>query len=359
MFDTFRGLCMWSIPCSHFTRMAGEFSHTSFGAIVYITINVFVMQSFMFLSGYFSKKPEKSRKIAFKVFLWPYLLSIPFFYFVRMAMSGYATFYLDRPPFAMWFMLALFLYKLFQMNYIKIPHCFAFIFIVYLFAGCMPFLTEYMSLGRIVSYFPFFVLGYYCQAEHVAKIKSMKRWKVYLLGVILVAISVYLAYGVTDIPVEWYLMRRPGAEIGVAWYADVIGRLLLSVLGCAWIIFMMNFLPSKDNYLAYVGRNTMPVYIFHLVVRQWIKRHGIGLGLIAIPSNPVLYYVLIYGLASLCVVTFSSKPVVKFYDFCVDGSYAVLMWLLEHIVVPAAGYVELGLVTVSNGVINAIGRDKK
>ena len=216
-----------------------------------------------------------------------------------------------------------------------------------------------MSLGRIVSYFPFFVLGYYCQAEHVAKIKSMKRWKVYLLGVILVAISVYLAYGVTDIPVEWYLMRRPGAEIGVAWYADVIGRLLLSVLGCAWIIFMMNFLPSKDNYLAYVGRNTMPVYIFHLVVRQWIKRHGIGLGLIAIPSNPVLYYVLIYGLASLCVVTFSSKPVVKFYDFCVDGSYAVLMWLLEHIVVPAAGYVELGLVTVSNGVINAIGRDKK
>ena len=125
------------------------------------------------------------------------------------------------------------------------------------------------------------------------------------------------------------------------------------------------FEPETSTALGYgfrcgfLGLLHMPVYIFHLVVRQWIKRHGIGLGLIAIPSNPVLYYVLIYGLASLCVVTFSSKPVVKFYDFCVDGSYAVLMWLLEHIVVPAAGYVELGLVTVSNGVINAIGRDKK
>ena len=78
VFDTFRGLCMWSIPISHFTRMAGHFSHDSLGGVVYITINVFVMQAFMFLSGYFSKKPEKSRKIAFQTFLWPYILSIFF-----------------------------------------------------------------------------------------------------------------------------------------------------------------------------------------------------------------------------------------------------------------------------------------
>ena len=57
VFDTLRGLCMWSIPISHFTRMAGHFSHDSLSGIVYITINVFVMQAFMFLSGYFSKKP--------------------------------------------------------------------------------------------------------------------------------------------------------------------------------------------------------------------------------------------------------------------------------------------------------------
>ncbi|MGF6375431.1 fucose 4-O-acetylase-like acetyltransferase [Clostridiales Family XIII bacterium PM5-7] len=65
IFDTLRGLCMWSIPISHFTRMAGEFAHASLGGVVYITINVFVMQTFMFLSGYFSKKLDKSRQVAY------------------------------------------------------------------------------------------------------------------------------------------------------------------------------------------------------------------------------------------------------------------------------------------------------
>ena len=143
----------------------------------------------------------------------------------------------------------------------------------------------------------------------------------------LTGISVYLAFGLKEIPVEWYLLRRPGAEIGVMWYTDVLMRLLLVVLGCAWIVLMFNVLPGKDNYLAYVGRNTMPVYIFHLVVRQWIKKHGITMGLFMLPeADSVLYYVLIFGLASLCVVVFSSKPVSRFYDFVVDGLYSVFMW---------------------------------
>ena len=190
---------MWSIPISHFTRMAGHFSHDSLSGVVYITINLFVMQAFMFLSGYFSKKPEKSRNIAFKTFLWPYILSVFFFYGVRMLLWGSATLYFDRPPFAMWFMLALFLYKLFQKNYVKIPHFFAISFAAYLIAGCVPFLTEFLSLNRIVSYFPFFFLGYYCQSEHIAKIKSLRKWQCWILGIVLVGISIFLAYGLVDI----------------------------------------------------------------------------------------------------------------------------------------------------------------
>lgn len=175
VFDTLRGLCMWSIPISHFTRVAGHFSHASLGGVVYITINVFVMQAFMFLSGYFSKKPDRSREIAFKTFLWPYILSIFFFYGVRQLFWGNATLYFDMAPFAMWFMFTLFLYKVFQKNYIKIPHFFAITFVLYLVAGCLPFLTEFMSLGRVISYFPFFFLGYYCTPEHIAKDKMPEK----------------------------------------------------------------------------------------------------------------------------------------------------------------------------------------
>ena len=351
---------MWSIPISHFTRMAGHFSHDSLSGIVYITINVFVMQAFMFLSGYFSKKPDRSREIAFKVFLWPYILSIFFFYGIRHLLWGSATLYFDRPPFAMWFMFALFLYKLFQKNYVKIPHFFGITFVLYLVAGCLPFLTEFMSLGRIVSYFPFFFLGYYCNSEHIAKIKCLQKWQCWVLGIALTAISVYLAFGLVDIPVEWYLLRRPGAEIGVVWYVDILMRLLLFLLGCAWSILMFNILPGKDNYLAYVGRNTMPVYIFHLVVRQWIKKHGITMGLFALPeADSVLYYVLIFGLASLCVVVFSSKPVSRFYDFVVDGLYDIFMWIITHIALPPFRVLEEGLKTLGDGMCSLIEKQKK
>ena len=359
VFDTFRGLCMWCIPISHFTRMAGHFSHDSLGGVVYITINIFVMQAFMFLSGYFSKKPEKSRQIAFQTFLWPYILSIFFFYGIRTLLWGHATLYFDQPPFAMWFMLALFLYKLFQKNYIKVPHFFAMTFVLYLVAGCIPFLTEYLSSGRLVSYFSFFLLGYYCNSEHIAKIKCLKRWQCLVLGAALVGISVYLAYGLTGLPVEWYLLRRPGAEIGVVWYVDILMRFVLFVLGCLWLVLMFNILPGKDNYLAYVGRNTMPVYIFHLVVRQWIKKQGITMGLFALPqAGTLLYYVLVFGLASLCVVVFSSKPVSKFYDFVVDGLYDILMWIIHHIVLAVFGAVEKVLILCGLGTVDWLGRQK-
>lgn len=313
----------------------------------------------MFLSGYFSKKPEKSRQIAFKIFLWPYILSIFFFYGVRTLLWGHANLYFDQPPFAMWFMFALFLYKLFQKNYIKVPHFFAITFVLYLVAGCIPFLTEYLSLGRLVSYFSFFFLGYYCNAEHIAKIKCLKKWQSLVLGIVLVGISIYLAYGLTGIPVEWYLLRRPGAEIGVVWYVDILMRFVLFVLGCAWLVLMFNILPGKDNYLAYVGRNTMPVYIFHLVVRQWIKKHGITMGFFALPqAGSPLYLLLILGLASLCVVVFSSKPVSKFYDFVVDGLYDIFMWVINHIVLVIFGAVEKVLVLAGLGTVDWLCRQK-
>ena len=325
MFDTFRGLLMWCIPISHFTRVAGGFHPDSLSGIIYITINVFVMQAFVFLSGYFSKKPDRARETAFHTFLWPYLLCIPFFYFVRLAIWGHATLTLNVPPFALWYLFALFFYRFFLKNYIKIPYIFEISMIVYIFAGMMSFLDETWALGRMVSYFPFFLLGYYCQQEHLVKLRSLKKVYCLILAIVLVACSVLLAYHGRQFPVGFYLLKVPAANMHMVWYWDILGRIMIFFLACGWIILMLNILPNKMNYVAYVGMNTMPVYILHLIVRYEIKKRSIYLGIF--PHNPILYYVLIFGLASLCVVVFSSKPVVKGYDFVVEGSYNLLVKL--------------------------------
>lgn len=326
MFDTFRGLLMWSIPISHFTRVAGGFHPDSLSGIVYITINVFVMQAFVFLSGYFSKKPERARQTAFHTFLWPYLLCIPFFYFVRDIIWGSATLSIIIPPFALWYLFALFFYRFFLKDYIKIPYIFEISVLIYLAAGQLPFLADELALGRMVSYFPFFLLGYYCQEEHLRKLQSLKKWQCTVLGAVLLGVSCVLAFYGDQFPVGYYLLKSPASLLGVTWYWDILGRILIFFLACGWILLMINILPRKKNFVAYVGMNTMPVYILHLIVRYLVKKHGITFGIF--PDNPIVYYLLIFGLASLCVVVFSSKPVVKIYDFVVEGSWKLLHWLL-------------------------------
>ena len=111
MFDTFRGLLMLSIPMSHFTKMSGNlyghlygngaFPQDSLAGFVYITINVFVMQAFMFLSGYFSKKPERARETAFKTFMWPYLVWTTVYFLIRIFFFGRAHLSYLNPPFAL------------------------------------------------------------------------------------------------------------------------------------------------------------------------------------------------------------------------------------------------------------------
>ncbi len=330
MFDTFRGLLMWSIPLSHFTRVAGNFHQDSLSGVIYITINVFVMQAFVFLSGYFSKKPDRSKETSFHTFMWPYLLGIPFFYLVRLLIFGHANWNLDQPPFALWYLWALFFYRYFTKEWMKIPYILELSIVVYLLAGQIPFLTGVLGLGRMVSYFPFFVMAVYCTGDQLKKLQCLKKWHCWLLGAVLLGISCVLAFCVPQLPVGFYLLKTTAANLGIPWYWDIFGRLMVLFLAWGWIILMVNILPSKKNYLAYVGMNTMPIYILHLIVRYLIKVHGIGFGVVP-TDNPVVYYLLIIGLASLCAVVFSSKPVAAVYDFVVEGTWKIFLWALGMI----------------------------
>lgn len=354
MFDTFRGLLMWSIPISHFTRVAGHFSQGSLSGVVYITINVFVMQAFVFLSGYFSKKPERARETSFHTFLWPYLICIPFFYCVRYAIYGNANWNLDVPPFALWYLFALFFYRFFLKDYIKIPYVMEISLLLFLFAGQLPFLSEKWALGRMVSYFPFFLLGYYCDGDTLKKLRSLKKVHCWILGGVLTAISCFLAFAVKQLPVGFYLLKEPAVKLGIPWYWDIAGRILVFLLACGWILLMINILPNKKNFVAYVGMNTMPVYIFHLIVRYLVKENGITFGIL--PDHWLVYYLMIFGLASLCVVVFTTKPVIWLYDFAVEGTYHIFIWILQRIK-DLLGMIHKPLLALTLGAIKRVSRD--
>lgn len=381
MFDTFRGLLMLSIPISHFTKMSGNlfsslyvgggFPNESLFGFIYITINVFVMQAFMFLSGYFSKKPDRAQETAFKTFMWPYLVFTFVYFLIRFFFFGNSHLTFLSPPFALWFLFALFFYRFFLKYMIKFRWLLPVAIIVFLLAGQVKEWGDFLALGRTCSYFVFFLLGVYCSKERLAWFQQLKQKKVILvlMGIGLCAISVVLCfYGPRN--VGWYLLRESYHSLGVTWWQDILLRVMMLFLSSAWIIWCVNVIPSKKNFISYVGTNTMPVYIFHLTLRYVIQFFGLyvnfaacifvaWLGILGLiftkvknkalyavlviasiigaffffksgvlspfyglaPQNLILTYILCYGGAIIAGISFVSPFWIKVYDSLVDGPY--------------------------------------
>lgn len=370
---------MLSIPISHFTKASANwyaalwygsgFAQNSLSGFIYITINVFVMQAFMFLSGYFSKNPARARETAFRGVLWPYLV---FTTIAMIASWGFGApigryFSYLTPSFALWFLLALFLYRFFLVEIVKFRWALPMSIVMMLAAGFLPF-GQFMALGRVFSYLPFFLIGYYCSGETLDKVRSLKKkpYIVIMLGAALVFMSYWLMKNGPKL--GWFLLKTDCSNFGMTWYIDSFYRIIVFALACGWIVFMVNFLPSKKNFLSYVGTNTMPIYLFHLGLRHVIVQKGVYIGCIATlfvawfsgisllhrkhgnwpvsiiltvlsiagvvavcmsgiltplyggcPQNLILFYILVFGSALLAGVSFSAPFWVKLYEILTEG----------------------------------------
>lgn len=325
IFDNLRGLAIWCIPISHFSRVGGGFLQGSLGGIVYITINVFVMQLFMFLSGYFSKKVDRARETAFKTFMLPYLLFTLVFYIFRYCYFGHANLNFLKPPFALWFLFSVFFYRYYLKDLVKIKHLLPISIGVYLVAGLLPVDTHYFALARTISFFPFFLIGYYCTNEKLKSLQRLKKWQSAFLLVLLIGISYVLAFYLR-VPVEFYLLRTTAEVVGLKWYVDIFMRIVLLVLAVSWTILFLNIMPDKKNYLSYVGMNTMPIYILHLFLRYLVKDYGFP------TNNWIIYYLWLFGLAFLCVIVLSSPPIAKTYDKALAKSYEVCLKIKKKMI---------------------------
>lgn len=193
--------------------------------------------------------------------------------------SSHLTFL--SPPFALWFLFALFFYRYFLVDMVKFHWLLPLSVVLYLLAGLVQEWGDFMALGRTMSYFVSFLIGYYCSAERLAWARRLKEHKVWLalLGAALVAFSIFLCYKGPG--VGWYLLRESYHSFGITPWQDILMRIVILFISILWIVFMVNVLPSKPCFLSYVGANTMPVYMFHLTLRYVIQFYGLYVGFIS------------------------------------------------------------------------------
>ena len=114
LFDNIKAILIFSVVIAHYFRAASSFTPASFGGVIYLISFSYIMQGFLFVSGYFSKNLEKSKSKAFRTFLFPYFLLMPIMFCIRYFIFGSAHFNLTLPTMALWYLLTLFVYRYFS-----------------------------------------------------------------------------------------------------------------------------------------------------------------------------------------------------------------------------------------------------
>lgn len=309
LLDNLRAILIILVVWGHLlTSMKGDYNSLR---SIYIFIFFFHMPAMVFVSGYFSKNLEKIRSNAFVTIFVPYLILNVFNYAYKMFIihekfSGYRFF---KPYWGLWYLLALFFWKFFLKDLVKIRFVLPLSFAFALVSGFSKEFSDYMALGRIVCFLPFFLLGYYCKTEYIEKIRRLPK----IISVFIVAAvgagSMYFAVH-RWFKVENLFLRRPYPED--VQLKGMLLRILVYIVAVAMIFAITNLMTSKKTILTYIGSSTMTVYILHLFTIPLLEK------LELFKHQPYLY--LLYSVLMTAIITFIyTLPIVKrVYDTIMD-----------------------------------------
>ena len=323
LFDNIKALLIFFVVTSHFIRVCGSFDPADSGGIFYAISFSFMIQCFFFISGYFSKNTEKCRRGAFRNFLLPYLILMPLMYVCRLLIFGHATLDITMPSHALWFLLAMFIYRFSIKTLAAVPGIIFLGFASYLLSGCFSALDTELALGRIFSFFIFFITGFFTTPEHITKIRNVKK----RYSVLILALLILFSYIVTEseqIPVEMLHLKDRYSEYGIGMLTGMLIRTAVAVASFSWIFVLLNLMPERRTFLSGIGSRTVTVYIGHIPFRYLVQHF-------AIPGNGTFFTYLICSAFAVLIIYVLSLPfVTKAYTSAVDLIYDRVLLRLLH-----------------------------
>ena len=274
---------------------------------VWYAITIFHMPAFVFISGYLSKKPQNVLK-NFKNLLIPYVLGYTLTWYSQIWLGRSVDYEILRPTGSvMWYILALFIYRLTIEALGKIRFIVPLSILFALWAGTRPEFTTFLSSSRIVVFLPFFVAGYLWKSEYITAIRKFKgKW-------ILVAISGVLLWAIPNymIPNEMGIAIFRGNHgyqlCGLTDPQGVILRLLMYLVSFVVVYTMLALVPDIKLPLTYVGRHTMGIYFFHYPIMIIMN----GLYILMLPAMNNVWVLL--GVSLVFVLVLGSLPVDLLY----------------------------------------------
>lgn len=307
-FDNYKAFLILCVVIGHFLDYFTE--DFRIAEILRIYIYFFHIPAFSFISGYFARK--NNFQVLIRKLLIPYITFQVIYYCMYTGMGYHVDFTLLSPFFTLWYLVALFCWRLI-INYVDTNRYLLPVSIICsVLIGFLPDCGDFLSIYRIVSFFPFFVMGHQFKKERFRQATQHHLLRLLsALLLILLFIFIYHYYNMFDIPVlncqDSY--DALGMDNGGWFYR------LIFILFATCLVFAIGVIMPKNHIpLTFLGKYTMRVYLCHGVVYKYLSLGTDVLDIVDGTSDFILY------ISSVILLTFilSRIPLETIIDFIVS-----------------------------------------
>ncbi|MEU2941523.1 acyltransferase family protein [Nocardiopsis alba] len=236
---------------------------------LYYWIYFFHMPAFIMISGYLSRSFDASSNRVEKLVL---SLAVPYLIFWTIHQAIYTV---DRgglpdslsvlkPTWTLWFLVALFLWRLSVPVWNRLRWPVAIAIVISLFAATAD-LGSTLSMGRVLSFLPFFVLGLSLRREHFA---HLDRLWVRIASVVVMVATAVLAVPISEhLSRDWLFWRDSLTDRDIDPLLPSIGiRLAFMGLALAMTVAVLALTPKRRTWFTSLGAYTLFIYLGHSVV---------------------------------------------------------------------------------------------
>jgi len=279
LFDNVKAMLIFLVVLGHML----EIIVSRRGELLYSFIYLFHMPLFVFCSGYFAN--FRPKRFFFNYAGLYVLFQLFYILFARFALGvHWMPIQFSTPYWIMWYLMALIAWTLILplLDAVTIDKPAAIIAICASFAlgiaaGFDSMIGYYLSLSRIVYFFPFFVLGF-CIRKHFDPDKMNAWLKNNIVrcfsGAVTIAIAVWIFTGNPINDPRWLWGSSSYEHLAYTGY-NVVVRILLYAAALFISVFCIAVLPKRKLFFTTIGTRTLQVFLFHGFIIQLLRHNNI------------------------------------------------------------------------------------
>ena len=236
------------------------------------------MPVFIFVSGFLSKNFIENKKIQkYKIinfFVLYIILRCLMFIVIKIFVNNNYEFNIFSAPNVCWYMLAMGFWYVLTFYLKKLNKLYVLIVSILLscFVGYIKFDANILCYLRLISFYPFFLCGYYVNGCEKIKNKFMYFVKnknnsiigfiLYILLFIFIYINIDTLFGYKNFLLNNKNYFDLGININLIWLI----KLVYFCIALLMVLFFICIVPKKKTFFSVLGARTLQVYFLHRII---------------------------------------------------------------------------------------------